>query len=675
MKLLVAVVMMLSLMLSSALADSINGVRVMEVVQNGGEVIIYITQATSSGVSNEVYKPDCYTVKISGQEIEDEELTSTEAKSMSQAGVQLDYTLVCDATMSKDDASKVNNAIKRFAAGMDNERLHVVYYQDKAVATTDYVYSDDGLSGTGSTRLRSYYLYEAITPDLNAGLSSALESLKSAPNSASRKVRNVIVIITDTDAPSFSSSINDQIRSLHIPVYLIMLSGGKTTNAERYTKLYGGETIRNTAVNDVTRKLEDIRDVQKNLIVLKVYPKYETFQAMDVTMSVTINNGTVKYTSESTQVQLDPGPVPVPSPTPSPTPTQKPVITTPPPKPTTPPPPSAPPTPPPTPTPTRRPTTPPPSPTPTRSPEPYTVPPITTRPPTPTPSPTPTATPQPDWIKDNFGEDGIWILGAGALFLVALIILLVILISSKKKKKRGDNSLRLSTSGSSMDDVSMTTPNVFHHGDDDLDKTTYGNKPQLDATQAGGYGDDLDKTTSPFASKPADESMLFAPAFGSGSSSGGSENSAFGSQSTVSDGYLVIDEEDENEKTVAMTDELDENEKTVRMEDEMGIKMHLTVDYEGRIKDDTPAHQEIDTFLHKKLTIGRGTDCDVCLKYDTVSKHHLEITYGPDGLFARDLKSSNGTKLNGEKITDQVAIKNQDELMLGFCKVKIDLSL
>lgn len=653
-KLFLAVIMILSLLAGSALAVT-DGLQVVDVIQNGAEVTVYLTQSNSSGISSDVYQRENYTVQVG-----DDALMPEQAQSLSLANVQIDYTLLYDGTLTEDQASKVDTGILRFAGNMDNERLRVAYYKEELYMTQGFVDSAAGLgtSASISTKLRAVYDGKTEksqhTPDLNQALSQILDDIGQATNNPSMGLRNVIVVITDTDAPSFSNAVNEKVARFHVPVYVIML-GGSSANAGRYAAQSGGQVYKSSiSASDIDRNLTNVRDTQKNMVILKVFPSYDTFMKGEVNLSVTLQTAISKITSQAFATKLDVSTVPF-TPTPSPVPVTLPPDRTATPEPTA------------SPSPTPSPS---PSPTPKPTPTPYvevteipTTPPTATPSPSPTPYIAPTATPEPNWIEDTFGADGIWILGAGALFLVALIILMVIFISSKKKKKKSENSLRLSSNSSSMDDVTMTTPNI-HHGGDDLDATTYGNKPPLDATQGGDYRDDLDKTTSPFAPKPTDESMIFTPAFGTVSS-----------ESTVSDGVLEIDEEDENDKTVAMTSEEDENEKTVRMEDEMGLNLHLTVDYQGRIKDSEPAHQEIDSFVRKKLTIGRGTDCDVCLKYDTVSKHHLEITYGPDGLFARDLNSSNGTKLNGEKITDQVPLKNQDELMLGFCKVKIELSL
>lgn len=64
------------------------------------------------------------------------------------------------------------------------------------------------------------------------------------------------------------------------------------------------------------------------------------------------------------------------------------------------------------------------------------------------------------------------------------------------------------------------------------------------------------------------------------------------------------------------------------------------------------------------LIIGRAPECDVELADATVSRRHAEIVRDGDAWFIRDLKSSNGTKVNGAGIVDQM-LHDGDEIRLG----------
>src|SRR4051812_48841223 len=65
------------------------------------------------------------------------------------------------------------------------------------------------------------------------------------------------------------------------------------------------------------------------------------------------------------------------------------------------------------------------------------------------------------------------------------------------------------------------------------------------------------------------------------------------------------------------------------------------------------------------MTIGRRESCDVCLKFQNVSGLHAELSFKNGVWFVRDMGSTNGVKVNGERQMrkplrpgDEVAIAN-----------------
>lgn len=62
-------------------------------------------------------------------------------------------------------------------------------------------------------------------------------------------------------------------------------------------------------------------------------------------------------------------------------------------------------------------------------------------------------------------------------------------------------------------------------------------------------------------------------------------------------------------------------------------------------------------------TIGRGSESDVQVAVDGVSKKHLKVTVNGETAFAEDLGSSNGTLVNG-KIIKRMTIKDGDKIAL-----------
>ena len=58
--------------------------------------------------------------------------------------------------------------------------------------------------------------------------------------------------------------------------------------------------------------------------------------------------------------------------------------------------------------------------------------------------------------------------------------------------------------------------------------------------------------------------------------------------------------------------------------------------------------------LRGRLVIGRGSDCDLVLDEPEMSRRHAVIENSGDGVFLRDLGSSNGTFVNGVQVRNAV---------------------
>jgi pSer/pThr/pTyr-binding forkhead associated (FHA) protein len=67
---------------------------------------------------------------------------------------------------------------------------------------------------------------------------------------------------------------------------------------------------------------------------------------------------------------------------------------------------------------------------------------------------------------------------------------------------------------------------------------------------------------------------------------------------------------------------------------------------------------------HTVTVIGRGTDADVRLTDQAVSRRHAEIRLVNGATLLNDLQSTNGTTVNGVAVTT-TALKDGDEVKLG----------
>jgi diguanylate cyclase (GGDEF)-like protein len=66
------------------------------------------------------------------------------------------------------------------------------------------------------------------------------------------------------------------------------------------------------------------------------------------------------------------------------------------------------------------------------------------------------------------------------------------------------------------------------------------------------------------------------------------------------------------------------------------------------------------------LVFGRAETCDVWLDMENVSRRHCEIRPGPSGLHViEDLRSTNGTFVNGEEVTTPRELRSGDLVKIG----------
>ena len=70
-------------------------------------------------------------------------------------------------------------------------------------------------------------------------------------------------------------------------------------------------------------------------------------------------------------------------------------------------------------------------------------------------------------------------------------------------------------------------------------------------------------------------------------------------------------------------------------------------------------------------SIGRHDDCLIRIKSSQVSRRHCEVFEVAEKLTIRDLGSSNGTFVNGKKVSGQQVLKHGDELTVGAVTLRV----
>ncbi|MCL4684937.1 FHA domain-containing protein [Myxococcota bacterium] len=64
------------------------------------------------------------------------------------------------------------------------------------------------------------------------------------------------------------------------------------------------------------------------------------------------------------------------------------------------------------------------------------------------------------------------------------------------------------------------------------------------------------------------------------------------------------------------------------------------------------------------LVLGRGRNAEMMLAEPTLSRAHVAVGYDGGGFFVQDLRSTNGTLLNGER-RERAPLHDGDEIQIG----------
>ena len=78
-----------------------------------------------------------------------------------------------------------------------------------------------------------------------------------------------------------------------------------------------------------------------------------------------------------------------------------------------------------------------------------------------------------------------------------------------------------------------------------------------------------------------------------------------------------------------------------------------------------PRPNEVYELNNEVLNLGRDITNDIVINDREVSRHHLRFTKGADGFTLEDLGSTNGTFVNGKRVTGAMGLKNGDMVGLG----------
>jgi len=87
---------------------------------------------------------------------------------------------------------------------------------------------------------------------------------------------------------------------------------------------------------------------------------------------------------------------------------------------------------------------------------------------------------------------------------------------------------------------------------------------------------------------------------------------------------------------------------------------------------DGPA-EEVTRFQTSEVILGRDPLCHLSVSDETVSARHARFTYQQNQWWVEDLNSTNGSYLNGERLTARAVLVPGDELRCGQLTFRIEM--
>lgn len=75
----------------------------------------------------------------------------------------------------------------------------------------------------------------------------------------------------------------------------------------------------------------------------------------------------------------------------------------------------------------------------------------------------------------------------------------------------------------------------------------------------------------------------------------------------------------------------------------------------------------------RPITVGRGGNCEILLDDEGVSRQHCQVEFDGERYWLTDLKSRNGTLLNGVEIKDAQQLKDGDDIQVGDTHLRFEM--
>lgn len=108
------------------------------------------------------------------------------------------------------------------------------------------------------------------------------------------------------------------------------------------------------------------------------------------------------------------------------------------------------------------------------------------------------------------------------------------------------------------------------------------------------------------------------------------------------------------------------NSSTMKFQTANGRRMVLEI-----LNTEAGGNNRIEAELNKSLIVGRADICDVHIRDKSMSRQHFSLEEKNGAIYIRDLQTTNGTRVNGEKLTGLKQLNKNDVISAGSTKIRI----
>jgi len=78
------------------------------------------------------------------------------------------------------------------------------------------------------------------------------------------------------------------------------------------------------------------------------------------------------------------------------------------------------------------------------------------------------------------------------------------------------------------------------------------------------------------------------------------------------------------------------------------------------------------SFSQSEVILGRDQACDIKLDDESISANHAKLSFHQGQWWLEDLESTNGTTLNGDKLTTATVVTSGDEIKFGNANIIVE---